>query len=253
MLLHGAVLAVLATFAVSRFEGPKPDDATDVDIIDLDDEPLTEDLEPDPEPVDPPPVPTEMRPEVVPKTVKITQVDKPKPFQEDPIPGDREAPSDAEAIPTPTAPLTFAMESDVGGGNADFESTTVGGSDTQIAAPGPAVGKPSAVGNQDAVGIKVAKDWQVTSLPEPTNDRRFEPDYPPLAKREGREARIRVELQIDSAGKVAHAKVLAGEAGHGFRKAALAYVRKLRFKPARAGDNPVAARIEWTVYFYARN
>jgi TonB family protein len=112
------------------------------------------------------------------------------------------------------------------------------------------------LGGVDRAGtsdVKVARDWQVTTQPEPLNDRDFEPDFPPVAKREGREAAVVVRLFIDAGGAVARAEVVSGPRGHGFRKAALAYARKLRFAPARAGENPVASRIEWTVHFYVRN
>ena len=101
--------------------------------------------------------------------------------------------------------------------------------------------------------LRVAKDWQVTALPRPLNDRDFEPDYPTMAKREGREAVVLVDIDITTEGKVAHAEVTQGPTRHGFRRAAIAYVKKLRFEPARAGSRAVAARIEWTVYFYVRN
>jgi protein TonB len=101
--------------------------------------------------------------------------------------------------------------------------------------------------------VKVARDWQITTLPQPLNDRSFEPRYPALAKRQGREARVIVELSIDASGAVASAKVLDGPTRHGFREAALEYVKKLRFAPARAGAHEVASRIEWTVHFYVRN
>ena len=90
-------------------------------------------------------------------------------------------------------------------------------------------------------------------MPEPANDRDFEPKYPPLAKREGREAVVIVQLDIDATGAVVDAVVIDGPSRHGFRKSALAYAKKLRFKPARAGEKAVAARIDWTVHFYVRN
>ena len=252
--LHAAVLAVLASLAVSGIRAATSEDPIDVEIVFVDDETEAV-IEEEPEELEPIPIPTMERPIEVPKKVAVKKVETPEPFQETPLePGEREAPDDAEAIPTPTAPtMTFSMETSVGGGGADYVSTTVASSGTKIAAPGPAAGAPGAIGNQGAVGVKVAKDWQVTSLPVPINDRDFEPDYPPLAKNEGREARVTVELDIGPSGRVAAARVLSGPRRHGFRKAALSYAKRLRFKAARSGKHEVAARIEWTVYFYARN
>lgn len=201
-----------------------------------------------------PEIPVIKRPERVPDDVVAKVTETPRPFQPEAVveEGEHDAPDDAEAVAMPTSPLTFAMTETVGGGSGlDYTSTTSGG--VALPPPGPGGGAPGQSYTRGATNVKVARDWQVTRRAMPTNDRSFEPAYPPLAKRQGREALVVLELEIDSTGVVMDAKVLEGPEGHGFRESALAYARKLRFEPAHAGDNPVASRIEWTVNFYVRN
>ena len=211
---------------------------------------------PAPPPPPPPPIPTEKRPDVVPETARVTRVDRSRPFQQDAVDesGSRTAPENTEAVPAATAPLSFAMSTTVGGGSdLSYTSDAAGSDGVEVGAPGPAGGSSGPLANQGARDVEVARDWQITKEPDAINDRDFEPDYPALAKREGREAVVVVRLDIDSTGRVAAATVIDGPRGHGFRKSALAYARELRFRPAKAGTNPVASRIEWTVRFYVRN
>jgi protein TonB len=258
--LHAAAAAILAWIAVDRVSRDPEPTFTDFELIDTvpraPEPPVL--VEPPPLPPPPPPEPAQ-RPEVVPETARVARVDEARPFAPQlEQSGNREAPDDVEAVQAPETTLVFDMQSEVGGGSGDYVSTSVGG--TVAVAPGgrgggdgQGGGAPGAVDRPGRTDLRVARDWQVTALPQPVNDRDFEPDYPPLARREGREATVVVELAIDVAGRVATAEVVRGPRGHGFRRSALAYARKLRFKPAQAGSRPVASRIEWTVYFYARN
>lgn len=210
---------------------------------------------------EPPPIPTTSRPKQVPEKMPVAHVDQAKPLAPDVDIGEREAPDNAEAIPAATTTMVFDMSSDVGGGgggDSDYVTTSTGDGTLAVGAPGhggdgTGGGAPGMVDRAGASHIAVAHDWQVTVMPEPINDRDFEPDYPPLAKREGREATVIVRLFIGADGRVARAVVLEGPTGHGFRDSALAYARKLRFQPARAGDRVVASRIDWTVSFYVHN
>lgn len=252
--VHATIAGLLAALAAVKLvalpDETEPIELVVIDVADLEPEP---ELEPEPDEIEPDPeVPTEPRPARVPEKVEVARVDQPKPFQPDAVePGDRPAP-DAEAVPAPTAPL-LSMESTVGGGaELDYVSTAQPGG-PEVARPGSGVGAPGPLANQGAAGVEVAADWQITTLPRPLNDRSFEPRYPPLARREGREAKVVLELHVDPGGRVVRASVLRGPEGHGFRESALEYGRKLRFSPARAKQNPVASVIEWTVYFYARN
>lgn len=205
-------------------------------------------IEPEPE------IPVAKRPERVPEKVVEKVSEKPLPFQaEAPLDeGEHDAPENAEAIAMATSPLTFAMTSTVGGGSGLEYSSTTGG-DLALPPPGPGGGAAGQGFSPGATNIKVARDWQVSRRAMPTNDRSFEPTYPPLAKRQGREALVVLELAIDTTGVVVEAVVLEGPESHGFRESALSYAYKLRFEPAYSGDSPVASRIEWTVHFYVRN
>lgn len=224
--------------------------------------------EPEPEPPpkveEPPPVPTAKRPERVPEETRMRKVERVRPFQPQSSPdtGTREAPEDTEAVPVPTSPMpVLDMESTVGGaGTGDYVTTSDRGGTVPVRGGpgggrggGPAGGGIGPVANQDALAVKVSPDWEITAMPEPVNDRDFEPEYPALAKREGREAVVIVSLAIDADGRVVDAQVIEGPRGHGFRASAVAYVRKLRFRPAKAGSHAVASRIDWSVYYYVRN
>lgn len=215
-------------------------------------EPIPE-PEPEPEPAVQPEIPTVSRPVIVPEKVKVVKATKPRPFQENATEeGTRDAPDDAVAVAAPTAPLTFAMTETVGGGSGLEYSSTTGG-DMSLAPPGRPGGGPGAVANQGAHNVKVARDWQISREAKPLNDKSIEPEYPPLAKRQGREAVVVVRVDIDASGVVVGATAIEGPSTHGFREAAVAYTRKLRFEPAHSGDTPVASRIEWSVHFYVRN
>jgi protein TonB len=220
---------------------------------------------PVPEPPRAPEVPVQKRPTRVPEQVKVVKVEEARPFQ-DQAPeeeGEREAPENAEAVPMPTIPV-IDMATTVGTGTSDYVTTTGGAGEVPVMAgpgggrggAGVGSGAPGPLANQGAVGVKVSRDWQITAMPEVLNDRDFEPEYPPVARREGREAVIAVRLHLDAGGIVRHAEIIEGPRGKddpGFRASALAYVKKLRFRPARAGDTPVGARIDWTVYYYVHN
>ena len=96
--------------------------------------------------------------------------------------------------------------------------------------------------------VDLAESWEISTLPEPLNSRRIKPAYPATARSQGVEAVVVLELDIDAEGRVVDAE-LVRRAGNGFDRSALAYCRKLRFSPARAGDKPVAARIRWEVHY----
>ncbi len=258
-LLHAVLVASLAWCAVDQVRSRKEPEPMEFELV----PPAPA---PPPPPVNlpapaPPPIPTAARPKQVPEEMRVEEVEKARPLAPEIEPGEREAPDNAEAIPVPTTTMVFDMSSDVGaggGGSSDYVTTSTGDGTLGVGAPGhggsgTGGGAPGAVDQAGASGIAVAHDWQVTVMPEPLNDRDFEPDYPPLAKREGREASVVVRLFIDTDGHVARAQVVEGPQGHGFRSAALAYARKLRFRPARAGDRVVASRIDWTVSFYVHN
>lgn len=85
-------------------------------------------------------------------------------------------------------------------------------------------------------------------MPRPLNY--TPPEYPPEAEKQGLEATVTLQIDIDRNGKVTQASVVE-PAGHGFDEAAVAAAKKLEFEPARRADGtPFAARI---LYRYSFN
>ena len=72
--------------------------------------------------------------------------------------------------------------------------------------------------------------------------------YPEAAKREGKEANVKLKLLIDETGKVSQVEITE-EAGFGFDEVALKLARKFKFKPAQKNDEPVSVWIPWTYKF----
>lgn len=261
-LVHAAILGGLAYFAIDQVVRRDDEEPIEFDIVYTEAEVEIPEAPEVPEPPEPPPIVATARPVVVPETARVVESDKPVPFSEDrddPL-ADREAPEDVEAVTAPVTTMVFDMTSEGGGGGGGADDYVTTSADGTIGVNAPGSGGTGTgggrLGGEDRAGtgdVRVARDWQISTMPQPLNDRDFEPDYPPLAKREGREAEVVVQLAVDATGVVADARVLSGPNGHGFRAAALAYARKLRFTPARAGTKVVAARIEWTVHFYVRN
>jgi TonB family protein len=72
--------------------------------------------------------------------------------------------------------------------------------------------------------------------------------YPEEAAKAGIEGVVVLELDVDPAGRVASARVIA-PAGHGFDEAALEAVRQFAFEPGRSGDQPVPVRVTYRYSF----
>ncbi len=260
-LLH-AGLVVAAFLLAPALQDPAPRDVVEVDIVHEviappaqaePDPPPEPPAEPEPEPPPPPPP----RPAAVPPEVAMKKVEQARPFhpQADALEAAADAPApDAEAayqVPAEQPRFELAMEATVEGGSGIQVVAVAGG-------PGRVLADPGQPGSEGVEGppapptrvpdVPVAPSWEITQEPEPLNDRSFEPRYPPREKAQGAEATVVVRLWIDAQGEVARAEVVVA-AGQEFDRAALAYCRKLRFRPAMANAEPVAARIDWTVEF----
>ncbi len=85
----------------------------------------------------------------------------------------------------------------------------------------------------------------------PRVKKRVQGVYPNAAPKLGRRIPVTLSLEVDRAGRVASARVVARPvvAGTAFDRAALQAVRKTRFYPAQRGGKPVSFRIRWTVFF----
>lgn len=89
-------------------------------------------------------------------------------------------------------------------------------------------------------------EYLVTEMPTLLVEMRV--PYPPEAKERGVEGRVVLDLLIDSAGLVREANLVSG-LGFGLDEAALAAIRKCRFKPARVGSDAVAVRTRFIYNF----
>ena len=103
-------------------------------------------------------------------------------------------------------------------------------------------------GSPDGTGIgsRPVSLAQVTQMPRVARAAR--PSYPEQLRRLGTEGVVRVEIVIDATGAVVDARVVASPEP-AFNEAALEAARKTVFVPARAGDEPVAIRLQIPVEF----
>jgi len=218
-------------------------------------EPLPEAAEPEPTQDPPPeePPPEAPRPERVPKDQRVEKIDKLRPRTPKQL--ERPRPT-SDAPPTDGPPPLFELSGDaVSAAGTVAVPVNPDGPGTPNAAPGikgkrgvsgPAPGAPPVQPHEPA------RSWEITAEAEPLNDTDFEPDYPAPERARGAEAVVVVAVDIDAAGAVVGTDIVRSGGG-GFDRAAQAYCRKLLFRPAKAGDTPVATRIEWTVWFRYRN
>jgi protein TonB len=89
----------------------------------------------------------------------------------------------------------------------------------------------------------------VTVLPQLVASDFPRSEYPSEAKRAGREGIVRLRLVVDEAGRVAEARVVE-DPGYGFGDAAVRIAKRwLRFRPGRAGGEPVATEIAFSLRF----
>jgi TonB family protein len=77
------------------------------------------------------------------------------------------------------------------------------------------------------------------------------PTYPTLARQEGIEADVPMELVVSARGAVESARVL-GHVGFGLDEAALGAIRGYAFTPAIKDGRPTRVRMRWTMQFRLR-
>jgi protein TonB len=76
-----------------------------------------------------------------------------------------------------------------------------------------------------------------------------EPRYPLAARRRGLEGLVLLAVAVDAAGQVTGIEVKRSSGHHALDRAARRAVARWRFRPARLGEQPVAADIEVPVRF----
>ena len=116
-----------------------------------------------------------------------------------------------------------------------------------IATTGPARVTPSGVAAREGDGTGAVISEDRVSVPARLLTRAAVA-YPPAARANEIEADIRVEIVVDTAGRVAVARCLRS-AGYGLDEAAVSAVRAYRFSPALVDGRPVRVRMLWTVQF----
>lgn len=96
---------------------------------------------------------------------------------------------------------------------------------------------------------RVFAEAEVERRAEPTAALR--PRYPERERRRGRESSVLVELTVDADGGLREVEVLES-GGHVFDRAALAALRRARFRPASVGGRAVASRLRFRMRFALR-
>ncbi|HET7755311.1 MAG TPA: energy transducer TonB [Anaeromyxobacteraceae bacterium] len=72
--------------------------------------------------------------------------------------------------------------------------------------------------------------------------------YPDEARRDGLQAKVRLQLLVDTSGRVSDVRIVR-PAGHGFDEAAAALARRFLFEPGRRDGRPAAMWITLTYSF----
>ena len=235
LLFHAALIGLIVWVAASSV-GDRAQ-TIEVEIVEIPPPPAVTATPPRPVPAAPPPVPGLERIEKVetparpyhPAAAAINQLRRVSSRQ-------------ASALP---ASFAIAMEATVEGGSG-IEVMAVAAAEANVLAdPNRPFWPDGGDGFPDA---EYAGTWEITVEPEPINDRDFKPVYPTDARSRRVEAVVEIELLVDSTGTVADTRVL-DSGGDQFSISALAYCRRLRFKPALANQVPVASRIVWVVAY----
>jgi periplasmic protein TonB len=118
----------------------------------------------------------------------------------------------------------------------------------QVTAPG-LFSVPKGPPSQQGIASQVAKIFSLDMLDRsPEMTQRMLPIYPHALKRAGIEGEVTVSFVVSNTGEVIDAEVTAST-NQGFNNAALASVKRWRFKPGLYHGQPVATRMEQPVRF----
>jgi protein TonB len=152
------------------------------------------------------------------------------------------APSEPEPTAAATAPARPQEEalSEIPRMDAPLE-------DGRFLMPQPASPRPSA-GGQAPVGAR-QPSAPVLQAATPDYDRNPSPEYPRRARQLGFEGTVLLQVWVNSAGGVDDAKIATSSGYALLDDSALRAVKGWLFKPARRGDQPVAAWVQVPVRF----
>ena len=202
-----------------------------------------------PEPEPPPPKEVEPpKPKVKPRRVarkpRVRPQQAPPPVQtaEPPAPG----PNSNNDLPAPVVQIPSLSV------NGSGPPVAVGRPKTRRVGPGGTGTNTGGGGDPNSRGTGVApvSIASIKTLAKPLN-----PDldagklYPPQAKRQKVEGKLKVRLIVDATGRVVSRRLVT-RLGHGLDELALKLAKKLRFEPARdTEDRPVKSVVVWTFHF----
>jgi protein TonB len=180
--------------------------------------------EPEPEKPKPPPPP------------KVLKVAVPKPVVEEPPPPTEEAPKE-EVKPPIFIGVPFSGTSTNGTFAAPIGNSAMGGIAPK--APNPEEVKPYKA-------PKYVPPGGADSDPEAINEVKI--PYPEEAKRAGVEGTVNLRITVDFEGKVTEVKLISGP-GYGLDEAALAAIKRFKFKPAMKAGEAVSTTITYKYTF----
>lgn len=80
-----------------------------------------------------------------------------------------------------------------------------------------------------------------------------QPEYPASARRSGHEGRVLVEVRVSPGGTASAVRVVSSSGHPDLDEAALDALRRARYQPARAGDQPVAGTKTVSIVFNLEN
>ncbi|HET9599545.1 MAG TPA: energy transducer TonB [Anaeromyxobacteraceae bacterium] len=239
---YGASVALhAALFAALLLARPPPErraDPVEVQIV----ETVRPPPPPPPRPAPSPPAPTS------PLRARLQRFVKEPPPAPPDAPPPPPRPDDAPPPPNDAAPpgakpgpvrigVTMQSTTIAGGFAAPTGNTAYGKAPPRAEAPGTA---------QPYTAERYVPPTQVTTLPQVERCEPPRDEYPVEARRQQREAEVKLRLVIDEEGRVRDVRAL-GDPGYGFAAAAVESVRRhCRFRPAMKDGQKVATEITYT-------
>ncbi len=168
-----------------------------------------------------------------------------------PEPGSQRPPTAPTGTP-PATPPSPPAEPVASGGRADEAATATerpGAEPTEPRAePKAASGPEPREASAPAAAERVEADPGPQVAP-PRLLSQPQPQYPPAARKFGKDATVRLRLLIDESGRVVESERLGPKAGFGFDEAAERAARKTSWSPATRDGEPVPAWVELSVEF----
>lgn len=167
------------------------------------------------------------------KVVDAQELPPPEPERE-PEPPEPEPPEPEEQLP-PQESVTEEVEE----------------SDEPIEEPAPRP-EPTSVTRPAEAPIEYLPQHRISVPPGiPTDEIRSRIEYPSLARMQGIEGVVYLELFVDATGKIRRIEILR-DPGYGMGAAAQAAFEGIRATPARANDEAVAVRYRYPIRFQLR-